>query len=144
MPWGHLSSRDLFELIEGDSKAVLPFLGRGFRNQGLRFRTAVSCAEVPRTKTLFYEAGWHAGNHYGMKGAGMWTSLLVLVLVLIPWRAAAQPGPSSGNSTEVQVLLEFKASFVNGDEVLSSWSGSDPCEGWAGITCDSTGRVVEM
>eukprot|EP00850_Spirogloea_muscicola_P005267 SM000024S07729 [mRNA] locus=s24:30736:37341:- [translate_table: standard] len=38
------------------------------------------------------------------------------------------------------VLLDLKAKFLN-PPLLSSWTGSNPCSGWLGVSCDSTNRV---
>jgi hypothetical protein len=83
-----------------------------------------------------------------MKPASAWAILLLLVLSVFIWGPVAS-GQASSNATganndDVTALLEFKASFTNGGEVLISWNGSDPCTGWAGVTCDSSGRVVEL
>eukprot|EP00850_Spirogloea_muscicola_P000879 SM000003S11124 [mRNA] locus=s3:1050973:1057250:- [translate_table: standard] len=38
------------------------------------------------------------------------------------------------------VLLDLKANFLS-PPLLSSWTGSNPCSGWLGVSCDSTNRV---
>lgn len=50
------------------------------------------------------------------------------------------------NATDAGLLLLFKASFTNGEEVLSDWvPGTSPCdEDWAGITCDDARMVTKM
>ncbi|GAB4816185.1 hypothetical protein N2152v2_003231 [Parachlorella kessleri] len=54
--------------------------------------------------------------------------------------------------TDAELLLAFKSSFSNGEKVLTSWSGVEPCGGqWLGITCtdglvttiDLSGRTLE-
>lgn len=66
------------------------------------------------------------------------TALLLLYLCA----AAAQPA----GQTDAELLLAFKASFRNGNDVLASWNGSsspDPCSGWQGVLC-TKGRVRDM
>lgn len=44
------------------------------------------------------------------------------------------------------ILLAFKDTFDNGDELLTDWvatPNSKPCL-WDGVSCDSYGRVVTM
>jgi hypothetical protein len=62
---------------------------------------------------------------------------LVLASLLPTW---ARP------ATDAELLLAFKATFDNGDSVLPSWTGTEPCGGqWAGIICDlSNGTITFM
>ena len=62
--------------------------------------------------------------------------LLLLVLLTLGTAAAA--------ASDAELLLAFKATFSNGDEVLSDWqNGTDPCsDKWTGITCE--GRAVTV
>lgn len=65
------------------------------------------------------------GTVVSMRGA----ALLVVVLV------AALP-LACRSASDAELLLAFKAQWSNGDTVLSSWSGTDPCSGtWTRITC---------
>lgn len=50
-----------------------------------------------------------------------------------------------GCKSDKQLLLDFKASFDNGNSQLSSWRNStSPCDGtWTGIAC-SGGKVTDM
>ena len=41
------------------------------------------------------------------------------------------------------LLLAFKASFSNGNTLLASWTGADPCAGWRGVVCKS-GSIVRI
>jgi hypothetical protein len=88
-------------------------------------------------------------------------ALLLTLLVLLPSEAqpinfTAQPTPATSGTSDRELLLAFKRSFANGDSVLSSWGGDQPCaafdadggSSWQGILCDSTAggtsRVVAM
>lgn len=53
--------------------------------------------------------------------------------------------PSAVNATaNEELLLAFKASLDNGEEILTNWrAGSDPCA-WAGISCGAAGEVQSM
>lgn len=56
---------------------------------------------------------------------------------------ALPPASSPGsNASDAELLLDMKATFTNGDALLSSWTGEDPCDGWIGVTCDSDGNVL--
>jgi hypothetical protein len=68
--------------------------------------------------------------------------LLAGLLSLALQPALAQ---QDANSTAVELLLDFKASFANGDTVLANWTddGSSPCS-WLYIVCGADGEVVEM
>ena len=72
--------------------------------------------------------------------APAWARLALPLLLLVVWLAA----PALGQS-DAQLLLTFKSTFINGESVLSNWTGaSDPCGGgWRGVTCDG-GRPTEM
>ena len=61
--------------------------------------------------------------------------LAAAALLLLPLACGAQG--SAEAAADAELLLEFKASFVNGDSVLASWqNGSDPCGGqWVGVNC---------
>ena len=64
--------------------------------------------------------------------------VLALLLLLPP---LVQPETAL---TDAELLLAFKRSFKNGEEVLTSWSGVEPCGGqWLGITC-TAGLVTSM
>ncbi len=66
-----------------------------------------------------------------------------LLLSLLPHYLAQ--APTIANSTDADLLLDFKATFTNGDTLLKSWNGSDPCSGqWAGVECDGAGNVVKL
>lgn len=60
-----------------------------------------------------------------------------------PPAAAPAPSPAS-NATDAELLLDMKAGFTNGDTLLSSWRGGDPCNGWIGVTCDNEGNVFSV
>lgn len=56
-------------------------------------------------------------------------------------QAAAGSNSSQGDAA---ALLQLKASFTNGDKVLSDWKdGTSPCSSplWTGIQCDNSSRV---
>ena len=60
-------------------------------------------------------------------------------------RACVPTPPGSGNNTDAELLLAFKASYTNGDTVLADWQqGTNPCSGWTGVLCDNNGRVAEL
>ncbi|KAI7835916.1 hypothetical protein COHA_010196 [Chlorella ohadii] len=55
---------------------------------------------------------------------------------------AAQPTP--GSQDDAALLLAFKASLENGDEILTDWRpGTDPCA-WLGISCNPNGSVNSL
>lgn len=75
-----------------------------------------------------------------MPRAGLIHALAVLLVLVAPVNSQ----PASGTVTDVQLLLELKASFTNGDALLSNWgASSSPC-GWAGIGCNEDGQVTQM
>lgn len=50
----------------------------------------------------------------------------------------------ASNLTEAEMLQAFRASFTNGEEVLSDWVGDDPCNaGYSQVYCKD-GHVSEM
>jgi hypothetical protein len=56
---------------------------------------------------------------------------------------------AAGSEEDAELLLEFKASFDNGNEILYSWVGKEPCRGqgngsWQGITCTPGGTITRM
>ncbi len=56
---------------------------------------------------------------------------------------------AAGSEEDAKLLLKFKASFDNGNEILYSWVGKEPCGGqgngsWQGITCSPGGTVTRM
>ena len=58
-----------------------------------------------------------------------------------PAPAASPAAPAGGAVSEedVALLLAFKASLDNGDQILASWrSGTDVCA-WTGVSCGPTG-----
>ncbi len=66
-----------------------------------------------------------------MRG-GMLLPLLLLLLL-----------PSQGRPDDASLLLAFKDSLINGDELLSSWRiGAGPCT-WQGVGCGSDGATIE-
>lgn len=77
---------------------------------------------------------------WAIVAAPAWGRPALPLLLLAVWLAV----PTLGQS-DVQLLLDFKSTFSNGDSVLSSWTdGSDPCGGsWQGVTCVG-GRPSEM
>jgi Leucine-rich repeat (LRR) protein len=53
--------------------------------------------------------------------------------------------PAFGTPTDADLLLAFKASFTNGDVVLETWAGGDPCsDNWLGVSCSENGRVTDI
>lgn len=45
---------------------------------------------------------------------------------------------------DAQLLLDFRASFANGEAVLPFWNAdTDPC-GWEAVKCDSAGSITKM
>ncbi len=68
--------------------------------------------------------------------------MVALLLVGLMRLSQAQPG---SNGTDAELLLDFKASFVNGDAILANWTagGGSPC-GWPFVKCDSKGAVREL
>lgn len=91
-----------------------------------------------------------------MVAAGGFAALLLLLGLELAWQGAgaadlaaspaASPAPAK---SDAQLLLDFKASLVNGDAALPSWqAGSDPCAGWVGVRCSESSaggqRLVEM
>ncbi len=68
--------------------------------------------------------------------------LLFLLALLAPAEAASPP--NAGNKSDAELLLAFKASFTNADEVLGGWTGANPCdEYWEGVQC-SDSRVINL
>lgn len=58
--------------------------------------------------------------------------------------APAQAAAAGGSREDAALLLAFKDSLDNGDEVLTDWQlGSDPCA-WTGISCKANGEVDSM
>ena len=82
-----------------------------------------------------------------------WTHAPAVLLVVFLWWAPQRCLAQSA-LPQVELLLSFKASFINGNDVLSSWDGSDPCVGsaqtpytpskWLGLICDDTGNVTAL
>ncbi|XP_078439589.1 uncharacterized protein LOC144709817 isoform X3 [Wolffia australiana] len=69
-------------------------------------------------------------------------SLVPLVVVL--FLSAGSPSPIESCATgDLQSLLEFKSSLRDSNAgVLSTWTGSDCCSKWYGVSCNAaTGRV---
>jgi hypothetical protein len=67
---------------------------------------------------------------------------VLLLLHLLALCAAAQTTPGA---TDAELLLSLKASFTNGDRILTDWTGvtAGPC-GWPEIACSSNGQVITM
>ena len=49
--------------------------------------------------------------------------------------------PACGKEGDAELLLALKATFTNGEVILASWNGSDPCRGWEGVACNTDARV---
>eukprot|EP00850_Spirogloea_muscicola_P023733 SM000384S14656 [mRNA] locus=s384:7020:12260:+ [translate_table: standard] len=49
----------------------------------------------------------------------------------------------TGTSPDLLPLQQFKAAVKN-PMALSSWTGTNPCAGWFGITCNAAGRVITL
>lgn len=65
-------------------------------------------------------------------------SLLLILLHVPPHLAQPAPGDSV---SETDLLLAFKDSFTNGEELLPSWvNGTDVCA-WQGVACSANGVV---
>lgn len=74
--------------------------------------------------------------------------LVLLAAAAAPLGCLAQGGGAGSSSSSPQnaatLLLDFRASLSNGETVLTSWNGTDPCqEAWEGVTCDG-GEVVHL
>ena len=71
---------------------------------------------------------------------------LVLALLLVLLGCLAKVSRAADPGTAV-LLLQFKTFFGNGDAILASWVGSDPCgqgpRPWLGVNCSSN-EVTEM
>jgi hypothetical protein len=74
-----------------------------------------------------------------------------LLAVLALASLALGPVLGAGSRKDAELLLEFKASFTNGIEVLPTWLGEEPCkmqlqnpDAWQGITCSPGGDVIGM
>lgn len=67
------------------------------------------------------------------------------VHVLVSLLIVAAAGQPVGNANDTELLLEFKASFENGETALADWdpSASGGCS-WPGISCNAEGQVTEM
>lgn len=65
-----------------------------------------------------------------------------LLLALLMVGAAA--GQAVGNTNDTELLLEFKASFQNGETALADWDASKGSCSWPGISCNAQGQVTEM
>lgn len=65
-------------------------------------------------------------------------ALLTLQLL---WAAAA---PATPPASDAEALLALKASFENGDQVLTTWvAGTDACA-WLGVSCSPSRTVVTL
>ncbi|KAG0628563.1 hypothetical protein M758_1G035600 [Ceratodon purpureus] len=75
---------------------------------------------------------------------GMMRVMEVVLLVLAVCLGCGH-GVVAAPSSEVQVLLDFKASISDGDGALGNWSPADasPCN-WTGVRCSSAGLVMEL
>lgn len=80
-----------------------------------------------------------------MTGQSVPVALPVFIIaLLVPLRyAVGQSGPGHTPS-DADLLLAFKASFINGVEVLSSWNGTNPCDNWKGVSCSPAGEVSDV
>ena len=86
----------------------------------------------------------------GLGSMSAWTAsavplLMALCLGLTPPHAAAQAAAATSASRQnSEALLAFKASMVNGGELLSTWvNGTDYCA-WRGVNCDAGGFAESM
>jgi hypothetical protein len=65
--------------------------------------------------------------------AGLGLLGVVLLLALLPCLCRA------ASEADIDLLMAFKETFENGDTVLASWNGTDPCVGkgdqWRGVSC---------
>lgn len=58
--------------------------------------------------------------------------------------AAPAVAAAEGSQADAQLLLAFKASLDNGNEILQDWRpGTDPCA-WTGISCKPDGSVDSL
>ncbi|KAJ4840833.1 hypothetical protein Tsubulata_045918, partial [Turnera subulata] len=68
---------------------------------------------------------------------------VMLLIILISPCGATSLNPVRLRDQEANALLKWKASLDNQSQVvLNSWSGSNPCNNWAGISCDSSQQSV--
>jgi hypothetical protein len=59
-----------------------------------------------------------------------------LVGVVFAWLASPASSGRALPTTQLEALVAFKASGgVANTAPLASWTGSNPCQGWAGVTC---------
>ena len=57
---------------------------------------------------------------------------------------AASPAAATGSAEDAALLLAFKDSLDNGEQLLANWRpGTDPCA-WTGISCTAAGAVDSM
>ncbi|KAJ4840577.1 hypothetical protein Tsubulata_042435, partial [Turnera subulata] len=69
-------------------------------------------------------------------------SFMLLIIILISHCGATSLNPVRVGE-EANALLKWKASLDNQSQVvLNSWSGSNPCNNWSGISCDSPHQSV--
>jgi hypothetical protein len=67
-----------------------------------------------------------------------------LSLLLLLWASSSQGQPPTATTEDERLLLDFKATFANGDEILANWTaGSDSCA-WTGIACTGAKKVAIM
>jgi hypothetical protein len=59
-------------------------------------------------------------------------------------RGSASPTPAAGSASEQRVLLDMKGMVDPSGRVLTSWKPGSPHCSWAGVACDSGGRVASI
>ncbi len=76
--------------------------------------------------------------------------LLLLQLCLARPTPTPTPTPMP-TPTDGELLLAFKATFINGDSILASWNSTEPCavvvslaSNWEGVFCNGTGGHVTV
>lgn len=68
---------------------------------------------------------------------------LAALLLALQLPAGGRAAPAV-YASDAEALLALKASFGNGDEVLTTWqAGTDACA-WQGVSCDASRTVVTM
>ncbi|KAL2630697.1 hypothetical protein R1flu_015383 [Riccia fluitans] len=74
--------------------------------------------------------------------AGRKGQQLVLLLVLALWGTVT--ASHQCDSGDLQALNAFKAVFLDPGRLFETWTGTDCCDGWAGVNCTNSGRVNSL
>ncbi|WOK99976.1 hypothetical protein Cni_G08688 [Canna indica] len=100
-----------------------------------RARSSPACKKIMLRDVLW---GIPVTSHYRVV-LGLHVLLIILSLLLnqdLPLHA--------GDNAEERVLLEFKKSINNSEDVLSNWNDSTRICRWIGIVCSRHGRVISL